>query len=238
MKKTNVFVVAALVVAVGFVATSCVTINEPAQQPSGQEPSAQPLGQGGVQPPVGQPGSSQILAHSERDIRGSGIPEIVRNAIRNAPEDSLVAIGVSSHSNINLARQAALGRARADLTAQLGIFVRYMFGDFVAGSEAERQALIQYTEAITHQLAQAELRGASSVDEDMIGGNYWVVMMLNRNHVNDNVMGGHEATVALSPHFAQYAFALDRMGEAFREQGMNNGFIGNNQRPLEVRDSD
>jgi len=174
--------------------------------------------------------ASSPRAQADRPIQVRGeIPSFVRDAMRNAPEDALIAIGVSTHSNINMAMQSARARGRSELAAQLGIFVQYLFGEITVSSEAEAQALVQYTEAMTRQLSQRNLAGSSEVDGDIVAGRYWAVMMLNRSQVAAEILSGLESLAVMEPHRRAYDEGMNRFDDAFRQM---------NQRPITVKEID
>jgi len=189
MKKT--VVVIALVAMVGLFATSCVS--PPAAHPPRH--AAAPAPQHATDP----------------------ISDFIREVRRGTPENAMLGIGTSNHSNRGLARTTAETRARAEIARQLDVIVRNMVTDYMAGSEAEPTALLSFQESITQALAQSRLLGAVIRDEINVRGEQVVVVMLSSSNVANEIMEANRAAAALLPHMAGSNLALDRLGEALTE---------------------
>ena len=142
----------------------------------------------------------------------------IRDARRSAPENALLGIGSSNHNNRSLARQAAEARARADIARQVESVVKSMINDYTAGSEAETNALLQFTESVTQVLAQQTQRGAVIHDEDVINGETIVVVILTSDAMRNGVMSASQSAAALAPHMGAAQWALDRMDNALATQ--------------------
>ena len=146
------------------------------------------------------------------------IGDFIRDVRRNAPEDALLGIGTSTHSNRAMARTVAETRARAEITRQLDVSVRNMITDYIAGSEAEPEALLSFQENITQTLATSQLRGAVIRDEMSIGGEQITIVMLSSSNVANEIMTASQAASQLAPHMGSAQWALDRMNSALVEQ--------------------
>jgi hypothetical protein len=152
---------------------SCATTGNPAGDYAGS-PIAQSAAVSTGQPaPAGQPAAG-------RKISGR-VPEFVRNAVNNTPEDVLVGIGTAKLASLSQSRTIAATRARADISQQLDTVIRNMVRDFQASSEVDPDSALAFQENITLALSQSRIQGASVVDEDMDDdGNYWCVVMLTK----------------------------------------------------------
>jgi hypothetical protein len=111
----------------------------------------------------------------------SRVPEFVRDAVRNAPEDALVGIGTAKLASISQSRTTAALRGRAEISRQLDTVIRDMGRDYQVSSEADPSSALAFQENFTLALSQSRMQGASVVDEDMDeAGNYWCVVMLSK----------------------------------------------------------
>jgi len=146
------------------------------------------------------------------------VSDFIREVRRTAPENALLGIGTSNHSNRNLARVAAETRGRAEIARQVDVVVRNMVEDFTAGSEAEQQALLQFTMNVTQTLTQQAQRGATVRDEANIAGEQITVVMLTREALNEGLMSAHQSHQALAPHAGAAMWGLERMDRALNEQ--------------------
>jgi hypothetical protein len=198
--------------------SGCVTIGNPA--PAGQPPqSGQASGQ------AQQPGSSgqaqggqaaaaaQSAAPAERNIRGGTIPQFVRDAVKNAPEDAVVGIGTAKMSSLSQSRVQAATRGRAEISRQIITFMKDMITDYTAGSEVDPSAALAYQEVVSNALSQSAMSGAAVVDEDQTaGGDYWVVVMMPRDGAAKEVNQAAAAAKLKVPQMAAFD-AMKRMDE-------------------------
>jgi hypothetical protein len=128
----------------------------------------------------GNPAAPASRSAPGRRISG-GVPEFVRDAVRNAPEDALVGIGTANLASISQSRVIAATRGRAEISRQMDTVVRDMVRDFQASSELDPASALSFQENFTLTLSQSRLVGSSVVDEDVDGnGNYWCVVMLTK----------------------------------------------------------
>jgi len=146
------------------------------------------------------------------------VSQFIRNARRSAPENALIGIGSSTHSNRSLATTAAETRARAEIARQVEAVVTNMITDYTAGSEAEQRALLQFTENITRTLAQQTQRGAIIHDQETINGEQIVVVILTTEALRNGVMSASQSAAALAPHMGSAQWALERMDSALATQ--------------------
>ncbi|MCL2609909.1 MAG: hypothetical protein FWD94_08415 [Treponema sp.] len=146
------------------------------------------------------------------------VSEFIREARRSAPENALLGVGSSNHSNRNAARTAAEARARADIARQSEAVVKNMVNDYTASSEAEPQALLQFTESVIQTLAQQTQRGAVIIDEDVINGETIVVVILTSESMRNGLLSASQSASALAPHMGAGQWALDRMDAALANQ--------------------
>jgi len=145
----------------------------------------------------------------------SRIPQFVRDAVRNAPEDALIGIGTAKMASLSQSRTISSTRARAEISRQMDTIIRDMVRDYTAGSEVDHSAVISFQETITVALSQSRLQGASVVDEDQdTAGNYWTIVMLSKGGVVQEINQAVAAAKLSVPAMASFN-AEARMNEAF-----------------------
>jgi len=153
-------------------------------------------------------------------IQPDPVSDFIRETRRNAPEDALLGIGTSTHSNRAMARTTAETRARAEIVRQLDVVVRSMITDYMAGSEAEPEALLSFQESVTQTLAASQLRGAVIRDELNVNNEQITIVMLSSSNVANEIMSASESAAAIAPHMGAAMWALDRMDRALSEQNL------------------
>ena len=160
-------------------------------------------------------------------VQADPVSDFIRETRRNAPEDALLGIGTSTHSNRAMARTTAETRARAEIVRQLDVVVRSMITDYMAGSEAEPEALLSFQESVTQTLAASQLRGAVIRDELNVGGEQIAIVMLSGSNVANEIMSASESAAAIAPHMGAAMWALDRMDRTLSEQNLAPAVIRN-----------
>jgi len=159
-------------------------------------------------------GGKSSQANSGRKV-DSRIPQFVRDAITNVPEDALVGVGTARMASLSQSRTISATRARAELSRQMDTIIRDMVRDYTAGSEVDRSAALSFQENITVALSQSRLQGASIVNEDMDdAGNYWTVVMLNKRGTVQEINQAVAAAKLAVPAMASFN-AQERMDQAF-----------------------
>jgi hypothetical protein len=152
--------------------------------------------------------------NSGKRISG-GVPEFVRDAVRNTPEDALVGIGTANLASISQSRVIAATRARAEISRQLGTVIRDMSRDFQASSEVDPSTALSFQENFTLALSESKLQGSSVVDEDMDdNGNYWCIVMLNKGEAAREINQAAAQAKLRVPAAASFE-AEKRMNEVF-----------------------
>jgi len=149
---------------------------------------------------------------------GDPVSDFISETRRNAPENALLGIGTSTHSNRAMARNVAEIRARAEIARQLDVVVRNMVTDYMAGSEAEPEALLSFQESVTQTLAESQLRGAIIFNERSINGEQVTIVMLTSDNIAAEIMSAHQSAAALAPHANAAMWGVDRMERALSEQ--------------------
>ena len=158
-------------------------------------------------------------ASTSKESGGSGLPDIVRNARKNAPEGVLIGIGSAKLATMNQSKTVAETRARAEISRAMNTIVQDMVRDYTASSEVDRDSALSFQEQITVALSKATLQGAVIADEDYIDETYYIVIYLNKADVVKEINQA-KAAQNLQPAFAASMFAEDRMYDAFdRESG-------------------
>ena len=149
------------------------------------------------------------------------VGDFITEARRNAPENALLGIGTATHSSRPLATQTATARALADIARQLNVVVTNMITDYIAGSEAEPQAMLAFQESVTQTLARQQLVGSRPVAERLFGtGEMVVIVELSPSNATANILSASESAAALAPHMGSAMWALDRMDQALQRQNM------------------
>jgi len=148
------------------------------------------------------------------------VSDFIDEVRRTRPENALLGIGTSTHENRGLARTTAETRARAEVTRQLDVVVRNMINDYMAGSEEEGGAVLQFSESVIQTLAQSRLQGSEVHRERRFGNETVVVVMLSRNNIANEIMTASQAASALAPHMGAALWAQQRMDEALTQQNM------------------
>ena len=206
MKKPRLL--STLLCAASLVLAGCASSAQPGQtnDPQQQANTAQQQSeQAPYTPPAPMP---------ERKIHGR-VPEFVREAVKNTPEDALVGIGTAKMSSVSQSRTFAATRARAEISRQIVSLMRDMVRDFTASSEVDPQTVTAYQESFTLALSRSALQGSSVVNEDMDDTNaYWVVVMMPRDGAAKEVNQA-AAQAKLAVPKAASIDAENRMGEAF-----------------------
>jgi hypothetical protein len=160
-------------------------------------------------------GNSASRPAQERKVTGR-IPEFVRNAVKNAPEDALVGIGTARLASVSQSRVIAATRGRAEISRQLNTVIRDMVRDYQASSEVDPSAALAFQENFTLALSQSRLQGSAVVDEDMDdNGNYWCVVMLSKGEAVKEINQAASQAKLRVPAAASFD-AERRMNEAFR----------------------
>jgi len=144
----------------------------------------------------------------------SGLPDIVRNARRNAPNDVLIGIGSASLATQSQSRTVAETRARAEISRAMDSMVQDMVRDYQASSEVSRNDALAFQENMTVSLSRSRLQGAVIQDEDWIDGTYYVVVYLSKTNVVREINQAQAAARLAVPAMASFN-AEDRMNAAF-----------------------
>jgi len=174
-------------------------------------------GGGGGGSPAASSGSSSSGAATSTDGRrvSSRVPDFIRRAIINAPEDALIGVGSAKMSTDNMSRTMATTRARAEISRQMSTMIQDMIRDYTAASEADPSATLSFQENITVALSKAELTGARVVDMDYADdGTCWVIVSLGKTNVVQEINQAQAAAKLAVPAMASFN-AEDRMNAAF-----------------------
>jgi len=163
---------------------------------------------------------------NDRNVPNS-FPDFVKKAVRNAPEDALIGIGTAKLASLSQSRTVAATRARAEISRQMNTMVQDMVRDYQASSEVDPGAAISFQENMTVALSKSTLTGASIVDEDGDpNGNWWVVVMLNKSNVVNEINQAQAAARLAVPAMASFN-AEARMNAAFDRVNGQEMQVGN-----------
>ena len=147
-------------------------------------------------------------APAEREV-DSRLPQFVRDALKNAPEDALVGIGTANMRSLSQSMTMARTRARADISRSLNTMMMEMITDYTANSEFDHSAALAFQEEIRVALSKSELRGAVVVEEDIdANNNYWSVVMLSKTTAVNEL----DQAMAAAKLAVPAAAALDAQG--------------------------
>ncbi|GHT89827.1 hypothetical protein FACS1894137_19150 [Spirochaetia bacterium] len=158
-------------------------------------------------------GSASAPARQERATQGS-VPDFVRQAIRNCPEDALVAAGASRLRDMGLAKQRAEVLARGEIARQLQMLSSSMIRDYAAASEADPSAELSITEALNTALSRQTLTEARIVDYDIVDGITWVIVEMPKT-AQKTAINQAASAAKLSPAWSASLDAEERMEAAF-----------------------
>jgi len=161
-------------------------------------------------------GSASPASTSQSGRRvNSSIPQSIRDAMTNVPEDAIVGIGTAKMASLNQSRTISQTRARAELSRQMDTVIRDMVRDYTAGSEVDPSAVLSFQENITVALSQARLVGATIIEEDEDAkGNHWTAVMLSKTNAVNEINQAVSAAKLKVPAMASFN-AQDRMDQAF-----------------------
>ncbi|MDR2501534.1 MAG: hypothetical protein LBD37_10745 [Treponema sp.] len=181
------------------------------EQPSGQAPAP----------------ATVTTVTVERRI-GGNVPQFVKDAVKNTPEDALVGIGTAKMSTVSQSRTYAATRARAEISRQIVTFMQDMIRDFTASSEVDPDSAIAYQENFTLALSKSAMQSSSVVDEDHDDkGAYWVVVMMPKDG----------AAREINQAAAQAKLAVPKAASMDAENRMNAAFDKLSGQEVQVQDN-
>jgi hypothetical protein len=160
------------------------------------------------------PNTAAVAAAQERKVP-SNVPDFVKAALRNVPEDALVGVGTAKLASTSQSMTMAQTRARADISRQISTIIKDMVNDYTASSEVDTSAAIGFQETVTQALSKSTLSGASVVEIDMApDGSYWAVVQLSKSDVGKEINQQANAAKLNAPKMASFD-AQARMDKAF-----------------------
>jgi hypothetical protein len=138
-------------------------------------------------------------------------------------KDALCASGsVQGMSNINLARSAAEGRARTELSRMLQVRVKSMLKDYQAattGGPDNQSASEQHIEDVSKQVTDMTLSG-SRLEDTFVNeetGTFWALVVLDADAFKDSLSKVNTLDERMRAHIVQ------RADRAFRELDYQTG---------------
>jgi hypothetical protein len=145
----------------------------------------------------------------------SRFPDFVKDAIKNAPEDALVGIGMAKLTLPSQSITVSATRARAEISRQMNTMIQDMVRDYQASSEVDPSAALAFQENITVALSKSTLTGSRIVDADFDdGGNCWTVVQLGKSNIVQEINQAQAAAKLAAPAMASFN-AEERMNYAF-----------------------
>ena len=171
---------------------------------------------GGTPAPASSGSSASAGQATSTDGRrvSSRVPDFVRRAVVNAPEDALIGIGSAKMSTDAQSRTFATTRARAEIARQMSTMIQDMIRDYTATSEADPSAVLSFQENITTALSKAELIGSKEIGFGYEDGVVWIVMQLGKTNAAEIINQQQAAAKLAVPAMASFN-AEDRMNDAF-----------------------
>jgi len=160
------------------------------------------------------PAASSAAKPAERKVPGS-LPQFVKDAITNSPEDVLVGIGTAKLASQSQSLTIATTRARAEISRQMDTLIKDMITDYQASSELDHSAALSFQETITTALSKSRLTGSKVVEADYdSNGACWVVVQLGKSSLVEEINQAQAAAKLAVPAAAAFN-AQDRMEAAF-----------------------
>jgi hypothetical protein len=164
--------------------------------------------------------SGRSASHRERMVQGN-VPNFVKKAIKNCPEDAILAAGSSRIRDMGLAKQRAEILARGEIARQIQALSSSMVLDYSIASEVDPSSALAITEALNTALAKQNLSGARIADYDIIDGTTWVIVEMPKS-AQKNAIDQAAAAAKLNPAWQASLDAEDRMDAAFAKNNMGN----------------
>jgi hypothetical protein len=138
----------------------------------------------------------------ERKIAGD-VPDNVRKAVLNAPDDVIIGIGTANYSILYMAQSTAETRARVEIARQVNSLVTRMVYKHKVANDIDSEKTTEFEETITVQITRANLSGSTiihrEIDED---GAFWVVVSIKKENAAKEI---NEASPKITfPELAEF----------------------------------
>jgi len=152
------------------------------------------------------------------------VPEDLKEAIREAPDDVFIGIGAAKMATQAMSYQTATTRARADISRQVNSVVQKMVIKYTDSSDASSEEKVLFTETITRQTSNVTLPGdgivtlGTIIDED---GYTWVAISIKKEIVAEQISHSvAEATITVPAmsSFDAEAYFNEAFGETFADE--------------------
>ena len=136
--------------------------------------------------------SDKAEVPQQRMVAGT-VPSFVSDAVKNAPPDALVGIGVAKMATLSQSMTIATVRARADIARQINLVILQMVREYAAVNDTDHSTGVIFQERITVTTSKAGLSEVKRIemDEDE-EGNFWVVVMMEKENVSDSISRAHD----------------------------------------------
>jgi hypothetical protein len=142
-------------------------------------------------------------------------PDFVKDAIKNAPEDALVGIGMAKLTSLSQSMTISGTRARAEISRQMNSMIQDMVRDYQASSEVDPKSAVSFQENITVALSKSNLVGSRIVDQDFDdSGACWTVVQFGKSNVVQEINQAQAAAKLAIPAMMSFN-AEERMNAAF-----------------------
>jgi predicted secreted protein len=144
------------------------------------------------------------------------LPDTVKRAVRDAPEDALIGVGTAKLDTPRQSHAAAQTGAREVISRQMISMVQDMIPDYLAREDVGLAPVESFMENITAALSADELAGARILVADTDDDNaFWVVMMLSKAEAAQKINQAVAAAKLAVPAMA--SFNADRIDAAFEK---------------------
>jgi len=167
------------------------------------------------------PATIQQEAGANQRKIAENVPEALKKAIREAPDDVFIGIGAAKTAIVTMAIQTATTRAHADISKQINSVVQKMVINYIAGSDASSEDTLLFTETITRQTSNVTLPAddlvglGTTTDKD---GYTWVAISIKKEVVADQISHSVAEEIITIPAMSSFdakAYFDEVFGETF-----------------------
>ena len=136
---------------------------------------------------IGCKSTAEAVVEATEDFL-AGLPDVIANAYKNAPEDVLIATGSAKMVSAVMAKDTAEARARAKLTTTLSTMVSHMADDYAAEHKIDASAASSFKDSVTNSLSRSHYEGADLAEEIIDeAGECWVAFYLDFDNASEEI---------------------------------------------------
>ena len=116
------------------------------------------------------------------------MPESIKNAVNNAPEDVLVGVGKAKLTDSTMSMTFAENDARVDIARQISTITTEIVRTYSTRSNVDPSQVTIFQETITTSLSKANLVGATAVARALgDDGTWWYVVTMSKSNVINQI---------------------------------------------------